>query len=276
MAGQGDEVLTWQAGSGLRPGSAGSARLLVADSWLLDAGRVRGLDLHRQRFAGSCGDAAGVRPAELDEFWRAVVERLPRSGTWFPRVELAAAPRGPPRLWLRIRPAPARTEEVRVWVSPGPDGRTMPRRKGPDLDRLAELRHAGAQAGAQEVLLTTRSGLVLEAANSSLMWWEGPALCLTDPALRVLPGVTAALVRRHAARCGIPVRNRRSRLADLDGREAWLTNALHGIRPVTAWVGSTVSAGAATRAAQWRQWWTDWAEPLPDPVAARSGDRVTR
>jgi branched-subunit amino acid aminotransferase/4-amino-4-deoxychorismate lyase len=111
---------------------------------------------------------------------------------------------------------------------------------------------------------------VLEAANSSVVWWDGPALCVPDPALRVLPGITVALVRRRAARCGIAVHHRRGRMSDLAGREVWLTNALHGIRPVVAWVGSTVPVGSPARAERWRQWWADCGEPLPEPSAGRA------
>lgn len=103
--------------------------------------------------------------------------------------------------------------------------------------------------------MTDPTGVVLEAANSSLLWWEGEELCLPDPELPVLPGVTVALVLRFAERHGVPVRYRRRRLADLSGREVWLANALHGIRPVTGWIGTDQPVGTPERCARWRQWW---------------------
>ena len=36
--------------------------------------------------------------------------------------------------------------------------------------------------------------------------------------------------------------------AELDGRETWLTSALHGIRVVAGWVSQPIEAGAAARA----------------------------
>lgn len=220
--------------------------LLVADSWLVENGRVRALDLHQQRFTEACAEF-GVR---VTSFWQDAIARLPRTGDWFPRVELVDG-----HLRLHIRTAPERLDTAKVWVSGEPDPRRHPRRKGPDLDRLAELRQAGARLGAQEVLLTDPTGVVLEAANSSLLWWEGEELCLPDPELPVLPGVTVALVRRFAERHGVPVRHRRRRLAELSGREVWLANALHGIRPVTGWIGTDQPVGAPERCARWRQWW---------------------
>ena len=59
--------------------------LLAADSWLVDDGRVRGLERHWARFAATCSEH-GVTPEALAAF-RADVERaVPADGRWFPRV----------------------------------------------------------------------------------------------------------------------------------------------------------------------------------------------
>ena len=39
----------------------------------------------------------------------------------------------------------------------------------------------------------------------------------------------------------------------LSGCEVWLVNAVHGIRPVAAWSGGELQAGAATRAEGWQR-----------------------
>jgi branched-subunit amino acid aminotransferase/4-amino-4-deoxychorismate lyase len=259
------ELLCWQAGSGLRPAAEVPAKLLVADSWLLEHGTARGLDLHRARFLAGCEAVDGIESAELPAFWSALLDRLPRNGMLFPRAELVATGAGN-RLRLRLRPAPPRTGEIVVWAPGETDSREAPRRKGPDIDRLATLRDRAVAHGATEALLVTNSGFVLEGATSSLLWWEGDILCLPDPSLRVLPSVTAELISRAAHARGITVRRRRRRLADLAGREAWLANALHGIRPVVGWLGSTVSPAVPVRAAGWRQWWQDCAQALPTPT----------
>jgi branched-subunit amino acid aminotransferase/4-amino-4-deoxychorismate lyase len=235
---------------------------LIADSWLVADGRVRGLHRHRRRFFRGCIAVARVPRHQLHAFWNAVVRELPRRGRWFPRVELCAPPRA--ELRLRIRPAPPQGTAIRLWTWNGLDPRKAPRRKGPDLARLAEVRERARMKGADEALLTTRSGLVLEATTSSLLWWEGPYLCMPSPALTVLPGVTAHVLREIAGRSGTQVKYRRRRIRDLDGREVWLVNALHGIRPVTRWVGKSVVAGAAVRASEWQSRLEAEAEPLPE------------
>lgn len=255
-------VHAWEPGGGLRQVGDGQWPLLAADSWLVDDGRVRGLDLHHRRFAAACAEVGGVSYMDVDAFWVAVIGLLPREGAWFPRVELADHDGGA-RLVARIRPAPPRTSEATVWVAPAGDPRRHPHRKGPDLDRLGKLRAEALATGANEALLTAADGSVLEAANSSLLWWDDDELCVPDPALPVLAGVTRQLIEKHAAQLGIGVRRQRVPLAALANREAWLTNALHGIRPVVAWHGTDVPAGGAGRVAGWRGWWDALAEPLP-------------
>jgi branched-subunit amino acid aminotransferase/4-amino-4-deoxychorismate lyase len=217
--------------------------LLVADSFLVSGGRVRGLALHRSRFVGSCA-SLGV---SASSFFDDVVERLPRDGQWFPRLEL-----WPDGLFdLRMRPAPPLGGALRVRVHDGPDPRSAPRVKGPDLDLLGALRNAAHDA--DEVLLTGPDDQVLEAAYASLLWWEGDTLCLPPQDLPLLPSVTVALLRRISVTRGVSVAERRRTVSDLDGCEAWLVNALHGIRPVRMWVGTAVSAGPAVRAASWQR-----------------------
>ncbi|GAB2620079.1 hypothetical protein GCM10027168_60180 [Streptomyces capparidis] len=247
--------------------------LLAADSWLVQDGGVRALDLHRHRFTATCAETAGVPDRLLDAFWTAMVDLLPRGpGAWFPRAELQrAAPDAPPdtvlpgghRLLYRLRPAPARGTSARVWGRAVPDPRRAPRHKGPDLAALGAVRRRAADAGADEALLVTADGLVLEAANSSLLWWEGDALCRPAADLPTLPGVTASLLTGHATRTGIEVRARRRRLPDLAGLEVWVTNALHGLRPVTAWTGTSLPAGAPERAASWQGRLNGLRTPLP-------------
>jgi branched-subunit amino acid aminotransferase/4-amino-4-deoxychorismate lyase len=244
-------MFVWGPSRRLLPGAPSEDPLLAADSWLVDEGRVRGLDLHRRRFFRGCQEAGRVAPEELRAFWAAAVRKLPRRGRSFPRVELGAGTHA--ELRLRIRPAPPRGGPLRLWTWPGPDPRTAPRRKGPDIARLAEVRRRAAAVGADEALLTTPSGLVLETTTCSVMWWEGEDLCVPDRALRVLSGVTAQLIRDLARRSGTRLRRRRRRLKDLAGCEIWLVNALHGIRTVSAWIGSGVVPAPARRARDWQR-----------------------
>lgn len=234
------------AGEAAAAGVATDEPLLVADSWLVDEGRERAAGPHWGRFGAHCM-RLGVPPEELRGFRAAASAALPREGRWFPRVELTTD-----GLALRIRPAPPLEREARVVVGPPGDPRTHPRRKGPDLGLLAGLRAQARARGADEWLLRDADGALLEGALSSLLWWEDDALCAT-PDNVVLTGVTRARLISIARRRGVEVRVRSPQPAELAGRETWLTSALHGIRVVVAWIDPAQEAGAATRAAEWRE-----------------------
>jgi branched-subunit amino acid aminotransferase/4-amino-4-deoxychorismate lyase len=224
--------------------------LLVADSWLMVDGSVRALERHIDRFTRSCLDLAVVSATDLGHFWSVTLAGLPRSGEWFPRAELID---DPPELHLRMRPAPVRTDRLRVWVPDESDRRVHPGRKGPDLAALGELRKEAERHGAQEALLTTPTGIVVEAASSSVLWWEDEVLCAPPGDIPALPGTTAALVLELALTQGIPVDRRARRPAELSGKEVWLLNALHGIRLVTGWPSDAITPGAGNRFGEWRE-----------------------
>ncbi|MEU9171789.1 aminotransferase class IV [Streptomyces sp. NPDC048420] len=254
-------VWAWSPAAGLRPveGTAAEGPLLVADSWLVHDGRVRGLERHRERFVRSCGECAGPPSYRMLEFWQAMTDVLPRRGEWFPRVELTTR-----HVRLRLRPAPPLGTEVRVLAAGQADPRTVPRRKGPDLDVLAAVRTRASVDGADEAVLVDPTGVVLETATASVLWWEDDTLCLPSPRLPVLPGVTVALIQERALHTGVRIAHRERTLPELDGREVWLVNALHGIRPVTEWTGGPLKAAPAERAPEWRAWLDDIMEPLPE------------
>lgn len=255
-----DRVYAWADGSRLVPVRAlpGSDELLLADSWLVRDGRVRALDRHRARFERGCAAIGGIPAAAIAGFWSSAAALLPAEGAWFPRVELSVDR----QLRLRIRVAPALGREVRVWVPPVADPRRVPHRKGPDLAAMATLRAAAAAAGADEAMLLSPNGTVLEGASSSLLWWEDDALCTPSAQLPTLPGVTTALLQERAAALGVALRHRSCGLADLAGKETWMVNALHGIRRVTAWVGADQPAGDEGRAASWSAWLDGAAVPV--------------
>jgi len=241
-----DTALRW-TGRELEPrDGAPAAALLAADSWLVDAGYERAAAAHWSRFGAACREL-GVPRDELVAFRAAVAAVLPVEGRWFPRVELTRE-----GLALRLRRAPPPQRDARVLVGAPGDPRRRPRRKGPDLELLAGLREQARGAGADELLLCDAQGRLLEGALSSLLWWEDGVLW-TTPDESALPGVTRELLLGIAGERGVPVRRRAPDPADLAGREAWLTSALHGIRVVSAWVAPRQPAGAPVRAGEWRE-----------------------
>jgi branched-subunit amino acid aminotransferase/4-amino-4-deoxychorismate lyase len=230
--------------------------LLAADSWLIVDGRARAVDRHWARFAATCGDH-GVEPRALTEFRARVERELPARGRWFPRVEL----REDGELAVRVRPAPPREPTVVAWLADVADPRRDPRRKGPDLERLAALRERAAAHGAGEAVLADAGGRLLEGAFTSLLWWEGETMWAVPDDAPILPGITRALLIELARGRDTPVAQRRPAPHELAGRETWLVSALHGIRAVTRWAEGGPAAGEAPRAAAWQRLLDDLAAP---------------
>ncbi|MGW7681922.1 aminotransferase class IV [Kribbella sp. NPDC054772] len=229
--------------------------LLVADSFLVANGKVRGLELHRDRFVRSCA-AAGV---SADRFWDEQIGRLPGFGRWFPRFELKASG----ELAVQLRPAPPIGGRVRVAVHDGPDPRTAPRVKGPDLELLGKLKEA-APDRADEILLLDSDGTVLEAAYSAVAWWEDDTLCFPPSDRPLLPSVTARLLRQIATAQGVETSEHPITPDALrDTTEAWLLNALHGIRPVHAWGPSAIDPLPNSHATVWQTHLDTLAARLP-------------
>jgi branched-subunit amino acid aminotransferase/4-amino-4-deoxychorismate lyase len=239
------------------PAPATAEDVAVAESFVVDDGRARGLELHARRFERGCGDA-GVRP---ERPFAAVVAELPRSGRWFPRIDVLAG--GAVRVTARA--APPREPSVVAWIFDGADPRRAPHRKGPDLARLGALRAQAARHGAGEALLRDGDGRLLEGAYTSLLWWEGDVLWGVPDDARILDGVTRRLLLGVAAADGVEVRHRRPSPAALDGCEVWLTSALHGIRAVAPPdAPGCLRAGPAPRAAAWQARLEALAEPIAD------------
>jgi branched-subunit amino acid aminotransferase/4-amino-4-deoxychorismate lyase len=152
--------------------------LRAADSWLVVDGRIRAVERHWARFSAACGEH-GVGPEALATF-RARVERaVPAHGRWFPRIEI----RADGELAVLVRPAPSREPTVVAWVADVPDPRRSPRRKGPDLDRLAALRERAAAHGAGEAVLAERTGSSSRARSRACCGGRGTR-CGRSPTMR--------------------------------------------------------------------------------------------
>ncbi|GIF16731.1 aminotransferase class IV [Actinoplanes teichomyceticus] len=258
-------LLLWETG-GNHQVEDGPYRPVVADSWLLVNGRARGYPRHWRRFAASV-EECGVAPERVAQFRAAVTEALPRTGSWFPRLELHAGP--PQRLALRLRPVPALSERATAWVWPGPDPRRRPRIKGPDFPDQERIRQAAREHGADEALLRDESGRVREGAFSTVWWWHDDVLHTPAADGRILPGVTRDLLLRRCQALGVPVRHRCAYLPELLDSEVWITSALHGIRQVTHIDGRPTAAADQDRLRDWRAHLDALMEPVPDPEAIR-------
>ncbi len=225
----------------------GADRLLVADSWRVVDGRARGLDRHRARFL----EAAAEHRDDAPDFWHDVIAALPRTGDWFPRVELRERGDGT-QLSLRLRPTPATSTEVEVATAPH-DPRTRPLVKGPDLDALQALRVAVQPLGAGEAIIVDARGRIVEGAYSGLLWWRGETLVRPSDALPRIPSVTADLVIDAARAAGVTVVEADARPDDLVGCELWVLSALHGLRSARRWIDGP-ALGPTQHAERGRAW----------------------
>lgn len=231
--------------------------LYVADSFRLNHGQVVALDKHISRFVDSARQQGLVRP--FDDFLDAALAALPRSGDYFPRIDLTQ--RG--ELELHIRPTPAVTDSI-VLASATHDPRTEPTIKGPDIPALNQLREQALEAGASEALILDGQGRIVDGATTCVVWFDGQTL-FTPPAeaLRVA-SVTVEVVQTIARSRGYDVDTAWATPAELAGTTLWALNALHGIRQVTGWLGGPELATDNEMLAQWRTDYQLLAAPLPE------------
>lgn len=240
----------------------------AADSWRLEDGRVVELARHRVRFQ----DSVCIHRSLIDTshaFVEAVVDALPREGSWFPRIDLI---RVQDEILFRYQQRPRPAVSTDAIVATGRlDPRTEPLTKGPDLHALQALRDDVAHLGADEAIVV-RNGYVCEGAYSTVMAWsmDGRTLHSMGPDEPRVPSVTESVIREIAQEEGYRVSNDRFTPDDLNQMEVWVVSALHGIRRARKWIdGPVVMADSGKREYFARKWW-ERARPLP-PRGESSG-----
>jgi branched-subunit amino acid aminotransferase/4-amino-4-deoxychorismate lyase len=203
--------------------------LYVADSWLLVDGGVVELQKHFERFAESATAQGLVRP--VDAFTAAVTAKLPRTGSWFPRIDLTE--RGELELW--VRPAPKLGETVILATAPS-DVRTEPTVKGPDIPALEELRQQARTLGADDAVILNAAGQIIDGATTCLLWWRDGDVFIPPTEARRVDSITVKVARDIAAAHGVAVAEEWATPLQLGGATVWALNSLHGIRQVTSWI----------------------------------------
>jgi branched-subunit amino acid aminotransferase/4-amino-4-deoxychorismate lyase len=222
----------------------------VADSWLVTDGTALALGLHRERFLSSMAPDARAM-ANADEFWEAAISLIPREGDWFPRVELQRRGDGL-LLVFRLRDSPERRNNAveATWLDGDP--RTTPRIKGPDLETMTRVRTTAQARGANEAVILTGDGFVVEDSHSGLLWWRGEILCGPPAEFDRVDSVTVRSVLALAAALGVETYEEAVTPSEIADTELWSLNALHGIRIVTRWVDGPELAQLPGRLALWR------------------------
>lgn len=217
--------------------SSSEVQLKVADSWLVDEGRVRSLNAHFERFGSWVLSEDSNQRQRLSGFFNEIRRLLPRLGRWFPRMEYHGEQPADRRLYLRLREAPAKIESVSLWSYPEPDPRHNPQVKGPDLSLCQQLRRHANMNGADEAVITDSAGFVAEGALSALVWWRGDVLCSSDDQTNWLPSITRQEVFSIADQMGFESRVENVKPAELAKLPIWALSSLNGIMPVRSWVG---------------------------------------
>ena len=210
-------------------------QLAAADSFLVDDGKVRSLQQHFDRFAAWVKQIDPQSEAQLEGFCEAVVDALPRTDRWFPRIEWhGEAPTGQ-HLYFRLREAPEQLTGITLWTADETDPRLQPTVKGPDLSLCQQLRRKANLHGADEAVLVDARGCITEGALSSIVWWNGDVLCAPDSSNAWIDSITRREVLAIAQQLGVEVRLSQGKPSDLIGHEVWVLGSLQGIRAVTHW-----------------------------------------
>lgn len=221
-------------------------KLAVADSFLVEDGSMRAKSAHEVRFTAGIKEIAPDYLKQLPGYFDSAFALIPKTGRWFPRFELHLGAESPNQLFLRLRPAPEPAGPAILWTLPETDPRSNPAVKGPDLSLGQQLRRKAKMYGADEAVLLDSNGHISEGALSSMVWWQGDALCAPSDDVRWLPSITRNLVLDIARQSGIEVRLVEAKPEELAGCEIWLLSALNGIRPVSGWIGLDIELGQPT------------------------------
>ena len=240
----------WQGGElvALKRFDPTDSIVLAADSWLVIDGSALALDLHRARFFAAIADRLEDRAA----FWDRAIATIPPNGEWFPRVELRVQGSTVFAVFL-LRASPARSRSVRLATHSGFDPRAYPQIKGPNTAALLRIRTEAQARGADEAVILSPQGFIVEGAYSAILWWRGTVLCAAAPELARVDSVTARCIIGLAGALGVEVHYESATPAQLEGCEIWAVSALQGIRIVTEWSDGPNPAELPGRLASWRR-----------------------
>lgn len=223
----------------------------VIDSFLVVDGRAARLKLHIDRTAEALEDAFGDRFAvpsreQVRRVYAEGLAKVRRVGAWFPLVEARVIAETQVAIAFNPhRPAPPRRTETRLAIAR--DHRQFPTLKGADADVTEADRAMARDLGDDDALYLDADGYVIEAANGSVIGWDGTTMVNTSIS-GVLDGTTNMAMLDHLQRTReMPTLDRDQyelvvnetdvtlnvfRADEVD--ELWYLNALHGITPVVA------------------------------------------
>lgn len=111
---------------------------------------------------------------------------------------------------------------------------------------MAAARHAVA-LGAEDAVLLSADGEVLEGPTSNVAWVTGGTLVTPPAEVGILPGITMAVVLELCLELGVPTQVRRAVAAELrDAEEVLMTGSVRGVVPVLSLDGRQLGIGPVT------------------------------
>lgn len=244
---------------------SGQARIPVEDGALLYGrgafetfrarrGTVYLLERHYARLKASA-EAVGIPvPLTLPELRAAVQELTERCGLEDARVRLTltAGPEGRgPCLFILAWPATDYPEQVykegiSALVARARRNETSPLCRVKTLNYLDNLlaREEARRRGAQEAIFLNTRGLLADGSATSLFVVREDGLLTPPVEDGALPGVTRSAVMDLARAADIDIREASLTLEDLQSaQEAFLTNAVGGVMPLTSIEGTQIGSG---------------------------------
>ena len=228
----------------------------VFETLLVREGRACLLHAHLARLAASAATVGLPAPRDAEVAVTAALRRWP-GGEAMLRVLYGAGRHGP-RGFVTVSALPARVGDARrdgvaaVTVDrgvpadpPGPWSVATVKSMSYALCTAAQ-QHA-RRAGAQDAVLVSSDGYVLEGARAAVLLVPTPGELLTiGPAAPVLPSITARATLTEAARRGWRLRSGPVRVADLiAAQQVWLLSSVTLAARVHTLDGVTLRAGDA-------------------------------
>ena len=210
-------------------------RVLVADSFLVQDGKVRSFQLHLDRFVRGLELKVPELRSQFEAFLSQALALIPKTGRYFPRIEVQDAEKA--IFVFTLREAPEQLGPATLWTYPYPDPRKDLTVKGPELSLGYELRTLAQAQGADEAVLLNEHKEISEGSLSSLVWWRGDVLCAPSNEIPWLESVTRQEIFQIAQSMGVHTMLEHRRPEELVGLELWLLSSLQGIRVVKSWLG---------------------------------------
>lgn len=250
----------------------------VFETMLVITGRAVELDAHLGRLSASVETLYGLTLPE--QAHSQVVNRAGDIEHGKLRLTVVPAP-GAPHLRIdaeevdadALFPGPGRAASLRSAVVAGGLGE----HKWADRDLLDRL---AASSPGELTLLLDSGGTVLEAARASVFAVDGGRLLTPPTDGRILPSIARQQVIEVAGAAGIETNEEQLTLADLGGREVFLTGSVRGVEPATRLDGSELlppgELSERIAAGLRRRWGVLAAEPVAAVAGGRPGGRPGR